>query len=106
MNSNNLSMAELVAKKAQIQSKMNQMETELKSVDEKIGAIKFGAKIGDRFTIPATNNTYVVHSYDEENIFIQMVKVRNGVETLGMVTEARFWFEYKAGKVKTPTRRN
>ena len=101
----NKNLNQLLTQKSQLLEKQNKLNQELNELNNQIGAAKFGAKVGERFIVESTKNTYVVDSYDDESIFVRQVKVKDGVESLGMAMEARFWFDYRAGKAKTPTRR-
>lgn len=97
----------LLNEKDQIEHLIETLKLNLKKVNDKIGEAKYGIAVNSRFTVPLTNNTYVVSHFDDldNSMYICKVSFKDGVEELSMAQEARFWFEYKNGTAKTPTRK-
>lgn len=112
----NTTLAQLLNKKSEIKTKAEALAKELKAINDQIGAVKFGAKIGDKIIVPSTRNVYVVAGYEiyepdnelKDEIYVQLEVTDKvtGQVTLRDMQEATYWFEYKQGKAKSPTRRS
>ncbi len=111
----NTTLNQLLTKKSQLKTKYDQLGQDIKAINDQIGAVKFGVKIGDKIEVPQTQNIYVVAGYDiydpqdglEDMIYVQLEVTDRvtGEKTLRNMQEAKFWFDYKNGKAKSPTRR-